>query len=411
MARAFEARSLLHARDGGRWGYREIRFRKPNGTMRVIHAPAPPLKRLQRKLLREIEDDLNTRLRMLSVPIAPTVAHHALSVARADWVINLDLKDFYPSVNRASIESGLRFLSRATANSGHRSPSGPSKRYRHASSLHRPVVAGFLSGICTRRGVLPQGAPTSPLLASISFAPYDKRIQRALSARFGERVSYSRYADDLVIGLTNVAGTPTWDESTSEAVVKLVRRSLRASPFALNEAKTDQGLVGCTAICGLIPVREPDGVKLDVSASVHRELRGHLHALRTKGLRAASARWWAEHGTEFVTRNTSIRHAGTSWRKARRLHALCAVGTAWMSSGPSSAELESVLRVQLSESSAQSLRGIPPEQLANCAFLEHLVGQLAYLSDLSSHPCTARLSRLFENLRDQLQAIREGKSH
>jgi len=411
MARAFAPRSLAYAKDGGRWGYREIRIRKPNGTMRVIHAPAPPLKRLQRELLHEISDDLRTRLRMLGVPIAPTVALHALSVGKADWVINLDLKDFYPSVSRAGIESGLRFLSRATSNSGRRTHGGPTSSYRHASSLHRPTVAGFLSGICTRRGVLPQGAPTSPLLASIAFAPYDRRIQRALSARFGEHVSYSRYADDLVIGLPNVAGAPPWDESSSQAVIELVRQALRRSPFDLNEAKTDQGPLGSTAICGLIPLREPDGLKIDVKPALHREMRGHLHALRTRGLHGAASRWWAEHGNAFIKRSSSRRHTGTPWRQARRLHALCAVGLAWMPSGPSSAELAKVLRDQLAESSPMSLTQVPPEHLACCAFLEHLVGQVAYLGDLSSHPSTARLSTLAANLRDQLQAIREGTSH
>jgi hypothetical protein len=54
--------------------------------------------------------------------------------------------------------------------------------------------------LLTRRGVLPQGAPTSPILSNALLFDFDEQMSLAC-ARLG--LNYTRYADDIVISGEN----------------------------------------------------------------------------------------------------------------------------------------------------------------------------------------------------------------
>ena len=59
-------------------------------------------------------------------------------------------------------------------------------------------AALFVAALATCRRRLPQGAPTSPLLAALAFMPDDKRILEAV----GVGVTYTRYFDDLAFSVS-----------------------------------------------------------------------------------------------------------------------------------------------------------------------------------------------------------------
>jgi RNA-directed DNA polymerase len=57
-----------------------------------------------------------------------------------------------------------------------------------------PGTADLLTRLCMYQDSLPQGAPTSPYLANISFLPVDLVISKMCER---QKIRYSRYADDL----------------------------------------------------------------------------------------------------------------------------------------------------------------------------------------------------------------------
>ncbi len=151
--------------------YRQFTIPKRSGGQRRILAPQKELKSAQRRILRRL-------LALLVAHPAATgfergrsiVTNASRHVGRA-VVVRMDLRDFFESTSARRVQ---RFFRRIGWN--------------------RPA-ARRLGELCTHRGALPQGAPTSPRLANLVNYKLDTRLHN-LAAAFG--AAYTRYADDLV---------------------------------------------------------------------------------------------------------------------------------------------------------------------------------------------------------------------
>jgi len=69
------------------------------------------------------------------------------------------------------------------------------------SKLHCHKISTELAELCTYKGFLPQGAPSSPVLSNYFFRSYDEEILKVCN-RFG--VVYTRYADDLTFSSNSI---------------------------------------------------------------------------------------------------------------------------------------------------------------------------------------------------------------
>jgi RNA-directed DNA polymerase len=170
---------------------------KLSGSVRLIEAPKPRLKEIQRQILAQILDKVPVhpaahgfvKGRSIKTFIAPHVGRRI--------VLRMDLQDFFPSFAGARIQSFFRTMG------------------------YPESVADLLGGVCTNatprdawkasafdvdrqqlwearavyaRPHLPQGAPTSPALANLCAYRMDCCLTGlANSAGAG----YTRYADDL----------------------------------------------------------------------------------------------------------------------------------------------------------------------------------------------------------------------
>jgi RNA-directed DNA polymerase len=148
--------------------------------MRSISAPEPRLKVLQQRLaslLYEYLDELEASPRRRTLSHGFVRGRSIITNAHAHrgrrHVLNVDLSDFFPSINLGRIRGVLmkdrRFL------------------------LHERV-ATLIAQIACRDGVLPQGSPCSPVMSNIVGRLLDIRMAR-LAREHGCR--YTRYADDL----------------------------------------------------------------------------------------------------------------------------------------------------------------------------------------------------------------------
>ena len=147
-----------------------LRLPKKSGGSREIHPPRAALKRVQRRILAEIDRRFRPSPFAHGGVAGRSIVSHAAPHMGRRMVATLDLRDFFPSVPLAAVRELLE-------------------------------VAGFEDGaledlifLVTREAKLPQGAPTSGCLANLAFDAADLDLDRLARRR---QLTYTRYVDDL----------------------------------------------------------------------------------------------------------------------------------------------------------------------------------------------------------------------
>lgn len=255
---------------------RHYRYRwqqKRQGSARLVEAPKPRLKAIQRFLLRQLLEVIPPhpaahgfrRERSVLTFVAPHTAR--------DLVLRLDLRDFFPSIGRPRVEALFRTVG------------------------YPATVARQLAGLCTNatppdilraspqngepgedqrrrhlygRPHLPQGAPTSPALANLCAYRLDCRLA-GLALASG--VSYTRYADDLVF-----SGGPEFRRSVQRFYVQVGAIALEEG-FEVHARKTRvMGRAASQRAAGLVLNEHPNLPRSD-----YDRLKAILHDCLRRG--------------------------------------------------------------------------------------------------------------------------------
>ena len=170
---------------------------KQFGQIRLLEAPKPRLKELQRYILAEILERVPghpaahgfVKGRSIKTFVAPHVGQRV--------VLRMDLQDFFPTFAAARIQAFFRTLgypdSVAALLAGICTNAAPRSIWKE---LGYEVDLSDLSAarILYAKPHLPQGAPTSPALANLCCYRIDCRLA-GLAKAVG--ANYTRYADDL----------------------------------------------------------------------------------------------------------------------------------------------------------------------------------------------------------------------
>ena len=158
--------------------FSHFEIRKRRGGIREISAPNGALKIIQAKLAR-----------VLSVVYRPGASAHGFIQTRGiltngkphvhkRYVLNLDIEDFFPSIHFGRLRGLL-------------------KKWPYNCT---PAVATTIAQVCFAGEIgLPQGAPTSPVVANMMCAKLDAALSRLAQKH---RCSYTRYSDDITISTT-----------------------------------------------------------------------------------------------------------------------------------------------------------------------------------------------------------------
>ncbi len=170
---------------------------KKFGTVRLIEAPKPRLKELQRRILAGILDNIPAHSaghgfikgRSIKTFAAPHVGRRV--------VLRMDLKDFFASISGARIQALFRTAGYpepvADLLGGICTNAAPARLWKAVGEGVDPAMLRDARQLY-RRPHLPQGAPTSPALANLCAYRFDCRLN-GLAASAG--AVYTRYADDL----------------------------------------------------------------------------------------------------------------------------------------------------------------------------------------------------------------------
>ncbi|UOE39708.1 reverse transcriptase family protein [Chryseobacterium oryzae] len=187
----FELRTLAHPDSKKR--YKTFTIRKKNGGTRTIHAPKPELKMVLRCINLILQCVYTVHENANGFVEGKSVVDNAKLHCNNNYIFNIDLKDFFPSIEIGRV---LNRLSYPPFNFKKEKGTEEIGNYIAWLACENTLVERELDGniIKTVKRVLPQGSPTSPILSNIICERLDRRLT-GLANRFGLR--YSRYADDV----------------------------------------------------------------------------------------------------------------------------------------------------------------------------------------------------------------------
>lgn len=215
-------RDALAAIEAGR-AYERFEIPKATrGRVRVIHAPVEALREVQRALLPLLEP-LPLPASVHGFRKGCSIVTGARQHVRARAMISVDLEDFFHSVDRGRV---ARALTRSLV----------PRLVEETAEVSRAEGRALVELIATlatwtppdmTRPVLPQGAPTSPVLANLAARRLDVALGRLVASTPGELV-YTRYADDLTLS------SPY---EIDRSLLGLVLRIIDAHGFRANPAK------------------------------------------------------------------------------------------------------------------------------------------------------------------------------
>lgn len=214
-----------------------------NARFRTICAPDSQLLKVQRWLVTNVLNHATAAVHSTSKAFAPgcTLLKAAEAHCGARWLIKVDVQNFFESVSEIAAYRAFRSLgyqalvsfelARLCTRLGRTTP-----RRGHAQWLHKKAGVAYkiskYNHSMGRMGHLPQGAPTSPMLANLAMRAADAEFDSL--ARI-DGMTYTRYADDLVFSTCDLGFT----RDKAAAIVGSVYRILGTYGFSPNVAKTE----------------------------------------------------------------------------------------------------------------------------------------------------------------------------
>lgn len=251
--------------------YEQFSIAKGSGKTRLITAPDNRLKMLQRKLAQLLDQLYLVRNPVHGFVAGRSVKSNAEAHINRRHVINLDLKDFFPSITENRIRGVLRAL----------------------GVDHR--VSEIIARLCCYNGHLPQGAPTSPVLSNMICYRLDTVLLRVAKAA---RAIYTRYADDITFstfqppaGLFEAAIPPS-GRFAPEALAANLLEAVTGNGFTINPDKAHYADRHARRMVTGLKINE----LINVDRRYVRNLRAALHSVESLGLTNAQARFAAEYG-------------------------------------------------------------------------------------------------------------------
>ena len=251
--------------------YRTSFIKKRKGGSREINAPCTVLRIVQDWINRNILQNLPVHESATAFNRNGSIVKNAKPHCQADWLLKMDIEDFFGNINEKQVFKLFRSLRYAPLLSfemarlctfiTESSKSNNTNKNYKITNYSSPSL-----------GVLPQGAPTSPALSNLVCIELDKKIN---SLCLSEGVTYTRYADDLTFSFVG-----TNRDSIVEFKGK-IERVLVKHGFQSNKKKMKIVPPGARKIVtGLIV----NGAQPTIPRDVRDKIRSDLYYCRVNGI-------------------------------------------------------------------------------------------------------------------------------
>ena len=253
--------------------YTQFEIPKRSGGMRPINAPIGMLRGFQDRLCVDLQRLYRPHPNAHGFIKERNVVSNAQEHVGKRWVLNVDLADFFPTINFGRIR-GL---------------------FMKPPFEMAPAAATVCAQIVTHRNGLPQGAPTSPVLSNFIASTLDRRLLRL--ARHN-RLAYTRYADDITFSSNAVLFPPalalrepiaggTYKVEAGDALVQAIAQSgfeINAGKVRLQSRSFRQNVTGLNV-----------NSHVNVARKRVRKVRAMIHAWRKFGIASAAHDHFAKH--------------------------------------------------------------------------------------------------------------------
>ncbi len=250
--------------------YKRYYIPKKSGGQRLISAPMSRLKKAQHWILNHLLYPIEIHQAAHGFLPQRSIVTNATPHIGAEIVINIDLKDFFPSVTYRRVKGLFRTLgySEAAATILSLLCTEP--------DMDEAELDGQTWFIANGERYLPQGSPASPALTNLLCARLDSRLS-GLAKKFG--FTYTRYADDMTF---SASGTGTKKVNIVKRNIGLI---IEEEGFTLHPDKTRIMRKGSRKeVTGLVVNDKPS-----VERKTLRKFRALLFQLQTEGL--AGKKW------------------------------------------------------------------------------------------------------------------------
>lgn len=187
--------------------YRRFLIPKKTGGHRLISAPMARLKKAQAWVLAQILGKVRVHAAAHGFLTGRSIVSNARPHVGADVVINLDLKDFFPTVSFRRVKGAFVRLGYSEA------VSAALSLVCTEPDVDEVALDGATYYVARGERHLPQGSPASPAVTNVLCRRLDRRLQ-GLADALG--FAYTRYADDLTFSARG-------DAASSKSVGKLLR--------------------------------------------------------------------------------------------------------------------------------------------------------------------------------------------
>ncbi len=239
--------------------YNTFEIPKKKGGSRKIQAPSADLLAVQKTLNRYFQAIYllvkpNEVHGFINKPEGFEYCHSIVSNAKPHvnkkHVLNIDLKDFFPSISAKRVRQILV----------------------NQIGINDSQIADVLALLCTYQKSLPIGAPTSPVMSNFACLEMDKEL---VAYCLLKGIDYTRYADDL---------TFSSNEYLTETIIQVMRTIINKHDFTINEKKFRLlSSKSKQTVTGIIVNK-----KVNVDRTYIRNIRALLHHIKTEGVEVAA---------------------------------------------------------------------------------------------------------------------------
>ncbi|WP_165570721.1 reverse transcriptase domain-containing protein [Chryseobacterium luteum] len=256
--------------------YTKFTIKKKSGEDRIIHSPVPGLKAIQKCINVIFQSIYEVNSAATGFVIGKSIVDNGIVHSGKNYVFNLDLKDFFSSIDQARVWGRLKV--------------SPFNLNEQNGNLE---IANIIASLCCHemdverydainnrwynvtKNVVPQGAPTSPTLINIICQRLDYYLS-AVAKRFS--LNYTRYADDITFSSNHNVY-----QSGGEFITE-IERIIRSEKFDIKDSKTNLQKRGYR--------QEVTGLVVNIKPNVHskyiKQIRHWLYA-------------WEKHGYEYAS--------------------------------------------------------------------------------------------------------------